>query len=347
MRVRFVPNTKSANPYLDLLGNGLARYGITVKSSLLPYPTPLWLVRQRRHVDVLHFQWLHTFYQRGTIVASVLGYCYLALLLEMAQRLDYRIVWTMHNLYPHERPFPELDVRVRRLILSYVQAVIVHCEAGRARLLDEFNYDGSIYVAPVGNYRTAYTPATDRAVARRELGLPSSNMIFLHVGTIRAYKGIPRLLECFAALPHAEVTLVIAGKEHHFSLEDHVRKELLQDQRVVLRPDPIPSSELPLYLAAADVIVAPFERVLTSSSIMLALSFGRPVVAPYLGCIPELVDSSSGFLYDPSDRRGLFEALQACTTADLDRLGSNAYDTAQRFTWDRAAEITKRAYTSK
>ena len=46
----------------------------------------------------------------------------------------------------------------------------------------------------------------------------------------------------------------------------------------------IPDAELQVWLRAADVVVLPFRDILTSGSAILALSFGRAVVAPALGC---------------------------------------------------------------
>ena len=47
----------------------------------------------------------------------------------------------------------------------------------------------------------------------------------------------------------------------------------------------VPHDDVPLYFAAADVVVLPFRKVTTSGSALLALSLGRPVVAPRLGAL--------------------------------------------------------------
>jgi len=67
-------------------------------------------------------------------------------------------------------------------------------------------------------------------------------------------------------------------------------------------------------LGDADAVVLPFRDILTSGSAILALSHGRPVIAPALGCLPGTLPSDATFLYDadaPGDRRGVGAAVGA------------------------------------
>src|SRR6267154_2040209 len=54
----------------------------------------------------------------------------------------------------------------------------------------------------------------------------------------------------------------------------------------------------------------PMDRRPTSGSAMLAISFGRPVVAPRLGHLQDVVNPDCGVLYDPSKEEGLTRAMQ-------------------------------------
>ena len=64
--------------------------------------------------------------------------------------------------------------------------------------------------------------------------------------------------------------------------------------------------------------------------IMEAMANRRPVIAPYLAGIPELVvHGESGWLYPPGDVNGLKEAMKACLAATPDTLatlGNRAHD---------------------
>jgi beta-1,4-mannosyltransferase len=98
------------------------------------------------------------------------------------------------------------------------------------------------------------------------------------------------------------------------------------------------------YYAAADVAVTSFARVLTSCSVILALGFGVPVIAPGTGCLPEVVPLDAGWLYDERDPTGLRAALEAALHSDLAAAGRQAARAAERLTWEQAVQVTLRAY---
>jgi len=61
-----------------------------------------------------------------------------------------------------------------------------------------------------------------------------------------------------------------------------------QDERVRLSLEFVPTEKVPLYMGASDVVVLPFNSILNSGSVFLALSFNRAVLAPRLGSLPEI-----------------------------------------------------------
>ncbi len=69
---------------------------------------------------------------------------------------------------------------------------------------------------------------------------------------------------------------------------------------------------------------------------MLALSCGRPVVAPKLGSMPEVITAPCGVLYDPADPNGLTRAMEAARTRGFDE--TQITDYAASFSWDKAVD---------
>ena len=115
-----------------------------------------------------------------------------------------------------------------------------------------------------------------------------------------------------AKLPGDHLRLLIAGKP--WEPADYIERLALvaaSDPRVLLRASEIPAADMGLYLRACDVLVFPFERILTSSSVALAMSFGVPVIAPRMGCLPEMVRGYPSIIYEPGSEAGLREALAA------------------------------------
>lgn len=70
---------------------------------------------------------------------------------------------------------------------------------------------------------------------------------------------------------------------------------------------------------------------------MLAMSLGRPVIAPRLPTLAELIaDGENGLLFDPYQEAGLAAALaRACEieASRLQRLSEAAFNTAMRYDW--------------
>jgi beta-1,4-mannosyltransferase len=143
--------------------------------------------------------------------------------------------------------------------------------------------------------------------------------------------------------------LIVAGRPIDEAMEEEIRQASADDPRVCTALRFIPDQELPLYFAVADVVLLPFRQITTSGSAILAMSFGRPVIAPADGCLPEYVNATSGILYDPKDQNGLACAIERCSQIDLKSMGEAAYQqiaplTAQAFA-RRHLEIYQQKWT--
>ena len=292
MNVAFLP--VYANPYQRLLAEGLGRAGVAV--AMLPgLPSAAWLRANRATTDVLHFHWLYGLYMaqwRTPWQAAAFLRRF-----RLARALGYRIVWTAHNILPHRvAGLGPLHRAVRRLMMAEADAVIVHCEAGRRALLARFPRRGPTVVIPIGSYGGLYPGAADRATARARLGLGGAAFVTLTLGNIAAYKGLERFAAVFRATAGGDDVALIAGRDRDAAVVRRLRRAAAADGRIRLHVGYVPDDTVQLYLAAADVLVAPFERILTSSSVVVGLSYGLPVVAPDLGCMAEQI-GAAGIVY--------------------------------------------------
>jgi glycosyltransferase involved in cell wall biosynthesis len=77
---------------------------------------------------------------------------------------------------------------------------------------------------------------------------------------------------------------------------------------------------------------------------MLAMTFGKPIVAPAIASIPEYADSSMAELFDATDPDGLAKALEAIMNRDLTAMGKAGEEHARRFSWKEMASVHARAY---
>jgi glycosyltransferase involved in cell wall biosynthesis len=151
--------------------------------------------------------------------------------------------------------------------------------------------------------------AEDRSRARQRLGLRRPTV--MATGRLVPVKGFDLLLD--AVGPLAEVVILGAGPERD-ALRDRARRK-----KVSLRlPGMIPRSQVPLWLAAADLYVQP-SRVLSSGrtegmplATLEALAMGLPVLAARSGGLAEL-DPGSGRVsfFEPGDAASLRSALSS------------------------------------
>lgn len=201
---------------------------------------------------------------------------------------------------------------------------------------------------PHGNYLGVYSYPLSRPDARAKLGIPAEAYVYACLGNIRPYKGIEPLINTFRQLPGTDAWLVVAGGSKDTGYLESVRQQAQGHERVVFRLGcPKPSNDDFLSVPqAADVIVQPYLAATTSGALMLALSWPRPVIAPALGCLPDLVTPDCGVLYDPADKDGLRRALLAIRSFEREAVERAALAVASgpRYNWDEIARQTIEAY---
>ncbi|MDQ3701340.1 MAG: glycosyltransferase, partial [Chloroflexota bacterium] len=286
-----VLDDERVNPYGGLLARALAPHGVLLEPGWALDPE--WVRAQQRRVQVLHLNWLHRFYAHPDAAVRRQRFREFVSGLILARRLGIRLVWTMHNLYPHEVHDPQLDRRARRVVCSLADAVIAHCRYGAALLAQHFGRRRGVHVVPHGHFMDVYPHTVGRETARRALGVPEEAYVYLYFGNIRRYKGVEQLLDVFATLPGDDLRLVIAGRWHPGYSERRLSTApgAMADRRIVFRPGQVAIEEMQVYFHAADAVVLPFVDTLSSGSAITALGFGRPIVVPRVGCLPELVGS--------------------------------------------------------
>lgn len=254
----------------------------------------------RGRYDVFHIHWPDSHLLTGSWWRAVGKHARLALLMLYLRARGTRIVWMMHNLQAHEKDhwlsswlfprwFPQLCTHVIALTGNGLAAA-------RARYPVLWRKHAA--VIPHGHYRDEYPGDScpellSRTANRRRLGLAQDRFTLLFFGNIRRYKNVPLLIEAFRALPGRDVQLVIAGQPGVGIEAADIAALARSDERIRLHLEFVPESQVTVFLGAADLVVLPFDSVLNSGSVLLALSLNRPVLAPRLGALPEIQSAVS------------------------------------------------------
>lgn len=340
LNVLFVPGVvRNPNPYQKLLAFSLGNYSAAVSYSRL-FPNIVSLFYNRKKIDIIHIHWPSSLYFMGRLT-HIRAIVFVLRILS-AKLLGLKIIWTVHNLLPHESRYPVLDCFVRKFLVRQCHGLIFHCEAAYKALVDTFGKPRNHVVIPHGNYIGCYADKVDKQVAADKLELDLKGLVFLFFGLIRDYKGLDDLIDAFKRL-NTECSLIIAGN----AVDDNVARitsKVCHENNIHLFLRHIPDDELPLYFSAADVLVAPYKSILTSGAVMLGLSYGLPVIAPDMGCLSELVTKKCGILYDQNSPEGLFDALQTIESHDIISMSHEALKRADSFDWNNIGRQTADFY---
>lgn len=304
-RIAFFYNAGSDNPYMTLLCRALRQEGYDV--SCVESCSPGWLWKNRNTIDILHFQWVQYFYVGGTACSSTVWALIFLMKLILARVTGYRIVWTVHNIMPHEKSPGISDFIAHKGLVLLADEIVVHCQAAAGLLQEAFGKRRNIHVIPHGHYAGWYPGCPSRSEARAHFGIPESEYVYLCFGAIRPYKGLERLIPSFRRTLSGR--LIIAGKPLNPQMEASIRQLCENDPRISLHLSFISDPLVTLFFECADTVVLPFSDVLTSGSAILALSLGKPVIAPALGCLGELISDRFGLLFDPESPQGLESAM--------------------------------------
>jgi glycosyltransferase involved in cell wall biosynthesis len=341
MKILFLP--KSVNPYQGLLAEALKKLNVEVDYKT-EYPSVLWLIKNRNIYQVLHIHWPHRLYKGGKRTPFKMFKFICKFIL--TRIIGYKIIWTVHNLMPHEKSYHIIDKIVRRVIVLIANNIIVHCKYAEKIFTKQFGRKKNIFIIPHGNYLNLYNSRLPPKKARLLLGIEDDAFVYLYFGKIRSYKGIENLLDSFKRLKKNKVNLLIAGK-CNAQMRDKLNRMSRNEKRIKLFLNYIPDENVHLFFSVADVFVAPFSNILTSGSVILGLSFGLPIIAPALGCLPELVIPPIGILYDIEEKEGLLNALQEILKRDHYRMGQTAFAHAATLSWETIAQKTLSVYSKQ
>ncbi|MSU46054.1 MAG: glycosyltransferase [Lacunisphaera sp.] len=334
-----------SNPYAALLARAMEAQGVRSVAGFRENLTPEWLRAHRDTFDVLHLHWPWWLYNGATAEETTSRCASLIDALFLARSLGYKVVWTMHNLYPHDSTTHDLDHLARLGITACASAVIVHCEHARKLLEQNFHRREGVFHAPHGHFCDAYPDVVSPPEARARFGFDERHFVYLFFGHVRANKGVDQLLESFVSLRGDHLRFLFAARicsDYGARVVERARRA---DSRIVLRESKFYAAEdLQWFFNAADVAVFPFTDILTSGSAITALSFHCPVLVPAIGCLPELVDETVGAVYNPTGAGGLMRALDQAQAIRRDALRPGIEQRLRELSWDGIARTTLEAY---
>jgi glycosyltransferase involved in cell wall biosynthesis len=228
--------------------------------------------------------------------------------------------------------FPWLARSIERTVWRGADLVVAVSEPLRGHVQAAGVAAGRVRVLHNAADTRLFCPDVDGERVRRRLNL-AGRFVVGFAGTFKAWHGVDFLLEAFEDLhtldPSTHLLLVGDGPLRP-ALEHHVHRAGLEE--AVTFTGPVAHEDMPAYLAAMDVAVAPYpagvcntplkEFSLTSAcggegfyfsplKLFEYMAMGRPVVVSRVGgAAPVIVEGETALQFDPGDHAGLVACLQ-------------------------------------
>jgi glycosyltransferase involved in cell wall biosynthesis len=351
---------KDHNPYQELLYEEIRQkksviityLGVNFLNSqtlgliLLPFE----LIKYRvEHYSIFHLHWIYSFgfptnnKLFHNFLTKAFFSIYFMLFLKLVKLLNFKLIWTVHEVIPIEKE-PINGVWARRFLSKLCDAKIVHAKSSIREMQKLGLNINNTHIVSHGNYISVYENSVTRNSARKYLGFNKKDFVFLFFGTIKPYKGVDDLLEAFKQLikKRKNVKLLIAGKCDSKDLKKNLinyKEELKEDVKIYT--EFIENGKIQYYFNCADVVIYPCKQITTSGSVILALSFGKPVICPKIGNLKELPDNL-GFFYKPGSKEALSDCMENAilNKEKLKKMEKNSFDYANSLSWDKIAEKT-------
>jgi beta-1,4-mannosyltransferase len=255
-----------------------------------------------------------------------------------------KLVWTLHNIYPHTIKYIHLERIIRNRVIKLCHKIIVASSSIKDEALQEYRLDDAkIHVIPHGHYQGIYQQKHDNI--RKRMGIRLDQYVYLFLGSVKPYKGIQQLIKAFNALKDPMCCLLIAGKPAT-EMIGMLEKAAFHNHQIKLDLRFIPDDEVYDTLDSANILVLPYEEITTSGSAILALSYYKPIIAPKAPFLVESFNEHTAILYDAQDPEGLEKALIQAKTINFARNKPYFDEKLNEISWGPIAENLNKIYKS-
>lgn len=205
-----------------------------------------------------------------------------------------------------------------------------------------------VVIAPNGVDLERYLNLPEPAQARRQLGLPD-RITAVYAGHFYPGRGMDLLVDLARALPQVHFLWVGGNPESVAAWREKITAMGLEN---VTLTGFIENRLLPLYQAAGNILLMPYERSVAGSSggnsadicspmkMFEYLACGRAILSSDLPVLYEVLNEQIAVFCPPEDSTGWQKAIEELLVEPerMVRLGAAARAAAEQYTWQRRME---------
>lgn len=254
-----------------------------------------------------------------------------------------KLIFTVNNLYPHGHYGNPFFHRLYSAVFE--RADVIHHFGRMSKSMVCAEYPAIAdrnHVVRVGfNYERllAEDPPRDRNRARAALGFKDDELVFLTFGAIRTWEEAKCLMRGFDGANISTKRLLMCSRldPGGSGLVSRVRRwywdAWSRRSNITRMPGYVPESKLLDIFDAADAILTVRQSNLNSGIVSLAMTLGRPVVAPNGGTMAEFVAGTDNPIYNAESEQDLARAMERIATADREAIGAANARIASGWGW--------------
>lgn len=251
---------------------------------------------------ILHYHWLE--FQN---LKALLGMPYKLICIALYKLFGGSIVWTVHNLTPHDKKYLKLHTSIHRWMAKRASIIHVHSTSAVSIVSEYLNIEKTKIVIlkhpQFPSEELSKDEAQEQFLSNYGDGKNSlESPVFLIFGGISEYKGIREIIDILST-QEKDFSLIIAGyvKIGQEALHNFIIDKTIDDQRVTYVPTFIPEEHYPSLLHNSDVCIFNYDEILTSGGVEMALAYQKKIIAPNLGCLQDLKDRDNVSLFNSKE----------------------------------------------
>ncbi len=210
-----------------------------------------------------------------------------------------RIIAVLDNIIPHE-PRAGDNLLTKYFVLS--QDGFISMSDSVMQDLKKFTSSSPGLYSPHPVYDN-YGIAVTREIALRNLELDPGFRYILFFGLIRDYKGLDLLIRAFSdhRFRDKKIKILVAGE--FYSDPEPIYKMISEgklEEKVIIKSEFIPDSEVANWFCASDLIVQPYKSATQSGITQIGYHFEKPMLVSNVGGLPEIIThNKSGYVVEP------------------------------------------------
>ncbi len=293
----FAPDWSRSNQYQSLFYDSSSRlHGY----NCFGLDTHEFTLENVRHLSslatILHLHWLHPFTKTNVQAEELMN-----LVSYAKEKLNLSLIWTVHNLLPHEAVDPDWERNFRLQFAKMCDRLICHSQYAKNLIVHTFSVaPEKVKVIPHGKYPVASSGSDLTTQSLR------TRLRLLMIGSLRPYKNVDWAINFLQKYNHelecnSQVELLICGKPVSSQQESSLKQYAQDHEWLSCELRRLSDSELYDQVVNVDFVFMPYRDMLTSGVALYALSCGRPFLAKFSETLLEVGGENSKILYRDED----------------------------------------------